>query len=130
LTTTKTETTTPTGKSTLAADEFASAVRDQAAESLKQGQEIATLLRDQTIASIKQAQQLTLESISAWSTAFGKFNGQLPQLPGFPSLPPLPVEGFSKTIEAGFDVAQELLSAQRQLAVTALGALASPPAAA
>jgi hypothetical protein len=33
------------------------------------------------------------------------------------------VDGISKTVEAGFDVAQELLTAQRQLVVTALGAL-------
>jgi hypothetical protein len=110
-------------------EEFTSAVREQAAESIKQTQEFASLVRDQTVASIKQGQQLVLESLSAWTTAVSKLNAQLPQLPGLPSLPAFPaVDGLSKTVEAGFDVAQELLSAQRQLAVSALGALTNSAA--
>jgi acetyl-CoA carboxylase carboxyltransferase component len=81
--------------------------------------EVASAVREQFIGSIKQSQQITLDAVNTWADTFGKI---VPKLPASPFVPPLPE--LKETIDATFDVAQELLNVQREFATGLVSALA------
>jgi hypothetical protein len=91
--------------------------RTTKAASTKAG-EFASVVREQFIGSVKQSQQIALEAVTTWADAVGKV---VPQLPSLPFVPPVPE--LNETIQITFDVAQDLLNAQREFATSLVSAL-------
>ncbi len=82
--------------------------------------EFASAVREQFIGSVKQSQQIALDAISTWADTVGKV---VPQLPTLPFAPPVPE--LRETIDISFDVAQDLLNAQREFTTNLVAALAA-----
>jgi hypothetical protein len=80
--------------------------------------EFASVVREQLIGSVKQSQQIALDAVTTWADAVGKV---VPQFPTLPFVPPVPE--LTETIQVTFDVAQELLNAQREFATSLVSAL-------
>jgi len=79
-------------------------------------EEISSVVRDQVVGAVKQGQQLAIDAVTTWVDAFGKVVPSMPALsiPGLSMLPSTPP--MAETVAAAFDVAEELLSAQRRFA--------------
>lgn len=92
------------------ATEILTTLREQMDAAAKQGLEVASILRDELIASIKLGQDVAAEAVGKWAAVAGKAYPALPSVPGASEL--------RTTVDAGFDVAEQLFAAQRKLAVT------------
>lgn len=75
--------------------------------------EIAAQVREQLVSSVKQGQKLTVDAVHAWTKAASAL--PIPELPQFPGLASLP--GVEAITAYTFDLAIELLNAQRDFAV-------------
>jgi len=75
--------------------------------------EIAAQVREQLVSTVKQGQKLTVDAVQAWTKAASALPvPELPQIPGVASLP-----GVEAITAYTFDLAIELLNAQRDFAV-------------
>ena len=90
---------------------LATIARTQAEESFKQGEKAELVLKDQTIASIKAMEAIGLSVISAVADITAPLTPKLPSV--------IPVSNLETLVEAGFDIAQQLLSTERTLAEAA-----------
>jgi hypothetical protein len=82
--------------------------------------EFAEVVREQLIGSVKQSQQIALDVVTTWADVVGKV---IPPIPTLPFVPPVPE--LNETVQITFDVAQELLNAQREFATNLVSALAA-----
>jgi hypothetical protein len=81
--------------------------------------EFAQKIREQVLSGVKQGQQLSVDAAQAWVKAVAVLpTPDLPKLPGVPALPS--VQAYSKF---GFDVAADLLNAQRDFTLQLAGVL-------
>jgi hypothetical protein len=87
--------------------------------------EIATKVSEQIVSTVKQGQQLTVEAVQAWAKAAAAL--PVPELPDFPAVPSVP--GFGAITTYTFDLAAELLQAQRDFALQLASVLAPAKAA-
>jgi hypothetical protein len=82
--------------------------------------ETAQKVREQVLSSLKQGQQLSIDAAQGWVKAVSVL--PIPDLPKIPGIPALP------TLEAAckftFDVAADLLTAQRDYALQLVNVLA------
>jgi hypothetical protein len=92
-------------------EEFATIARTEAEQSFKQGERAGLVVKDQSIASIKAAEAIGLSVLSAVADATA------PRMPNLPSV--VPVSNPETLVKAGFDIGQQLLSAERTLAEAA-----------
>ena len=75
--------------------------------------EIAAQVREQLVSTVKQGQKLTVDAVHAWTKAASVLPvPEMPQIPGIASLP-----GVEAITAYTFDLAIELLNAQRDFAV-------------
>jgi hypothetical protein len=82
--------------------------------------ETAQKVREQVLSSLKQGQQLSIDAAQGWVKAVSVLPiPDLPKIPGIPALPTL--EAASKFT---FDVAADLLTAQRDYALQLVNVLA------
>ncbi|HTC70799.1 MAG TPA: hypothetical protein VK662_14610 [Acidothermaceae bacterium] len=87
--------------------------------------EIAAQVREQLVSTVKQGQKLTVDAVQAWSKAASALPvPELPQIPGVASLP-----GVEAITAYTFDLAIELLNAQREFAIQLAVALTPTKAA-
>jgi hypothetical protein len=81
--------------------------------------DIAHKIREQLVSSVRQGQQLSLDAAETWAKAVSVLPVlDLPVLPGVPALP-----GVEAATRFTFDVAADLLSAQRDFALKLAGVL-------
>jgi hypothetical protein len=82
--------------------------------------EIAQQVREQLVSSVKQGQQLTVDAVTALTKAASVLpTPELPEIPGVPALP-----GVEAVTTYTFDLAIELLNAQRDFALQLASAFA------
>jgi hypothetical protein len=94
----------------------------------KAATEYLDAVKSQFTSAVKQSQQLVLDSIGSWTEAAAKLAPSLPSLPSLPSVPFVPTSAeVAEYVNAGFDIASELLANQREFA-TALIAKLTPSA--
>jgi len=87
--------------------------------------EIAAQVREQLVSTVKQGQKLTVDAVQAWTKAASVLpTPELPQIPGVSALP-----GIEAVTAYTFDLAIELLHAQREFAVQLAVALTPTKAA-
>jgi hypothetical protein len=75
--------------------------------------EIAAQVREQLVSTVKQGQKLTVDAVQAWTKAASAL--PVPELPHFPGVESMP--GVEAITAYTFDLAIELLNAQRDFAV-------------
>ena len=81
--------------------------------------EIAAQVREQLVSTVKQSQKLTVDAVQAWTKAASVLpTPELPEIPGVPALP-----GVEAVTAYTFDLAIELLNAQREFALQLATAL-------
>jgi len=81
---------------------------------------IVQKLREQLMSAIEQGQQMSIDAAQTWVKALSVFPAvDLPKIPGLPALP-----GIETATKYTFDVAAELLNAQRDFALQLTSALA------
>ena len=121
MTTTEADKPTRNGKSSGVAEGFAEGIagsieglttiaRDQAEGSFKQGERVGLVLRDQSVGSIKAMEDIGLSLLSSVAEITA------PWTPKFPSI--VPIGNLDTLVKAGFDITQQLLSTERNLAET------------
>jgi len=77
-------------------------------------------LREQLMSAIQQGQQMSIDAAQTWVKALSVLPAvDLPKIPGLPALP-----GIETATKYTFDVAAELLNAQRDFALQLTSALA------
>lgn len=81
--------------------------------------DLAQKLREQFVATVQQGQQLTVDAAQTWVKAVSVI--PVPDLPAVPGLPSVP--GVEAVTAYSFDLAADLLSAQREFAVQMAKAL-------
>jgi hypothetical protein len=82
--------------------------------------ETAQKIREQMLSTVKQGQQLSIEAAQGWVKAVSVL--PIPDLPNIPGVPAIPTIGAaSKFI---FDVAADLLNAQRDYTLQLVNVLA------
>jgi hypothetical protein len=75
--------------------------------------EIAAQVREQLVSTVKQGQKLTVDAVQAWTKAASALPvPEMPQIPGVPSF-----AGVEAITAYTFDLAIDLLNAQRDFAV-------------
>jgi len=74
---------------------------------------LAQKLREQLVSSVRQGQQLSVDAAQTWVKAVSVL--PVPDLPVIPGLPVLP--GVEAATTYTFDVAADLLTAQREFAL-------------
>lgn len=80
---------------------------------------LADTLREQLIATVKQSQQLSLDAAQTWVKAVSVLPmADMPSIPGVPALP-----GVEAATKYAFDLAADLLSAQREYVLQLASAL-------
>ncbi len=120
--TTEAERTIKNGKPDRAAEGFAESIaesfeglatiaRTQTEDSIKQGEKAGLVLKDKSIASIKAVESIGLSVLSALADITAPLTPKLPTV--------APVTNLETLVEAGFDIAQQLLSTERTLAEAA-----------
>ena len=87
--------------------------------------EIAAQVREQLVSTVKQGQQLTVDAVQAWAKAVAVL--PTPELPDIPCVPALP--GVEAVTAYTFDLAIELLNAQRDFALQLANAFTATKAA-
>jgi hypothetical protein len=75
--------------------------------------DFAQKFREQLVSSVQQGQQLSLDAAHTWVKAVSVL--PIPDLPAIPGVPAVP--GVEATTKFGFDVASDLLNAQRDFAL-------------
>jgi hypothetical protein len=90
---------------------LATIARAQAEESFKQGENVELVIKDQSIAAIKAAETIGLSLLSTLADITAPF---VPKLPSA-----APVSNLETLVDAGFDIAQQLLTSERTLAEAA-----------
>ncbi len=75
--------------------------------------EFAQKLREQLMSTVQQTQQLSLDAAQTWVKAVSVL--PVPDLPAMPGVPAMP--GIEVATKYGFDVAADLLNAQRDFAL-------------
>jgi hypothetical protein len=81
---------------------------------------IAQKFHEQLISTVKQGQQLSVDAAQTWAKAVSVIPAfDLPKIPGVPALP-----GVEAATKYTFDVAADLLNAQREFALELTSALA------
>lgn len=75
--------------------------------------DFAQKIREQVLSTVKQGQQLSVDAAQAWVKAVSVLpTPDLPKVPGIPALP-----GVQVVSKFTFDVAADLLNAQREFAL-------------
>jgi hypothetical protein len=78
--------------------------------------DVAQKIREQLLSSVRQGQQLSVDAAQAWAKAVSVLPvPDLPKVPGITALPAVP--GVQAVSKFTFDVAADLLSAQRDFAL-------------
>ena len=81
--------------------------------------DIAQKFREQLVSTIQQGQQLSVDADQTWAKAVSVLPAfDLPTIPGIPALP-----GVEAATKYTFDVAADLLNAQREFALQLTSAL-------
>jgi hypothetical protein len=81
---------------------------------------MAQKFHEQLISTVKQGQQLSIDAAQSWAKAVSVLPAfDLPKIPGVPALP-----GVEAATKYTFDVASDLLDAQREFALQLTSALA------
>ena len=81
---------------------------------------LAEQFREQLVSTVKQGQRLTLDAAQTWVKAVSVLPMMdLPTIPGMPATP-----GLEAATKYTFDVAADLLTAQREFALQLTNALA------
>lgn len=81
---------------------------------------LAQKFREQLVATVQQTQQLSLDATQTWVKAVSVLPVKdLPKIPGLPTLPSL-----QAATRYSFDIAADLLNAQREFALQLTSALA------
>ena len=81
---------------------------------------IVQKLREQLMSAVQQSQQMAIDAAQTWAKALSVLPAMdLPKIPGLPALP-----GIETATKYTFDVAAELLNAQRDFALQLTSALA------
>jgi len=75
--------------------------------------ELAQKIREQLVSTVQQGQQLSVDAAQSWVKAVSVL--PIPELPTVPGLPSLP--GVEAATKFTFDVAADLLTAQREFAL-------------
>ncbi len=76
-------------------------------------------LREQLMSAVEQSQQVSLDAAQAWVKAFSVLPAMdLPKIPGLPAMP-----GMEAATKYTFDVAEDLLKAQRDFSLRLTSAL-------
>ena len=76
----------------------------------------AQKIREQVLSTVKKGQQLSVDAAQTWARAVSELPvHNLPDLPKIPGLPALP--GMEAATKYTFDVAADLLNAQRDFAL-------------
>lgn len=83
--------------------------------------EIAQQLREQLLSTVKQGQQLSVDAVQTWVKAVSAL--PVPELPRVPGAPSTTSAGVEAATVYGFDVAADLLGAQRDFALRMTKAL-------
>jgi hypothetical protein len=78
----------------------------------------AQKIRQQLVSTIRQGQQLSVDGAQTWAKAVSAL--PVPDLPVVPGVPALP--GVQAVTKYTFDLAADLLSAQREFAIQLAGA--------
>jgi hypothetical protein len=81
--------------------------------------ELAQKIREQLVSAIQQGQQLSVDAAQTWVKAVSVL--PVPELPAIPGVPALP--GVEAATRFTFDVAADLLNAQRDFALQLAGVL-------
>ena len=80
---------------------------------------LAQKSREQLVSTVKQGQQLSVDAAQTWVKAVSVLPAfDLPTIPGFPDMP-----GLEAATKYTFDVAADLLNAQREFALQLTSAL-------
>jgi hypothetical protein len=82
--------------------------------------ETAQKIREQVLSSVKQGQQLSIDAAQGWVKAVSVI--AVPDLPKIPGVPAIPTIGAASKFT--FDVAADLLNAQRDYALRLVNVLA------
>lgn len=81
---------------------------------------LAQKIREQLVSTVRQGQQLSVDAAQTWVKAVSVIPAvDLPKVPGVPALP-----GMAAATTFAFDVAADLLSAQRDFALQLTGVFA------
>ena len=90
----------------------------------KAAAEYLDTMKTQFTSAVKQSQQLVLDSITSFTEAAAKLAPSMPTMPSMPSLPFVPSSTeITEYLNAGFDIAAELLANQREFATALIGKL-------
>lgn len=82
--------------------------------------ELAQKIREQLVSTVQQGQQLSIDAAQTWVKAVSVL--PVPDLPTVPGLPSIP--GVEAVTKFTFDVAADLLNAQRDFALQLTSVLA------
>jgi hypothetical protein len=82
--------------------------------------ETAQQLREQMLSSVRQGQQFSIDAAQGWAKAVSVL--PIPDLPKIPGVPAIPTLGAASKFT--FDVAADLLTAQRDFALQLVNILA------
>jgi hypothetical protein len=74
---------------------------------------LAQKIREQLVSTVQQGQQLSVDAVQTWVKAVSVL--PVPDLPVFPGIPAIP--GVAAATKYTFDVAADLLNAQRDFAL-------------
>ena len=84
--------------------------------------DFAEKIREQLLSAVQQGQQLSVDAAQTWVKAVSALPvHHLPVLPAVPGVPALP--GVEAATKFGFDVAADLLTANRDFALKLAGVL-------
>jgi hypothetical protein len=79
---------------------------------------LAQKIREQLVSTVRQGQQLSVDAAQTWVKAVSVL--PIPDLPAIPGIPALP--GVEAATKFTFDLAADLLTAQREFALQLVGA--------
>ncbi len=80
---------------------------------------LAQKIREQLVSTVRQGQQLSVDAAQTWVKAVSVL--PVPDLPAIPGVPALP--GVEAATRFSFDLAADLLTAQREFALQLVGVL-------
>jgi hypothetical protein len=106
-----TATTSTTGPTTSTVTSTGASPRPGPGGSAAKAAQLSAVIYEEILASVKRAQQFALDAVTTWADVVGKVAPELPVAPFVPARSDV-VEGLG----AMFDVADELLAAQRKFA--------------
>jgi len=98
---------------------------ETASETLNEMPALAQKFREQLVSNVQQSQKLSLDAAQTWAKVVSVFPASvlpimnMPKIPGIPALP-----GLEAATKYTFDVATDLLNAQRDFALQLTSAFA------